>query len=119
MRELDPAPERQFGAPGKTGPAVFAFILPRASLGSFTTLMSPKAKTPEAGSRVSAWPISNGASPSLRPWANRDRRDPARHRKFTMGGLNNHSKPEVSILLETGSFYLALTFRASYLAVNR
>ncbi len=48
--------------PGKTGPAVFAFIYPRPPLKGFTIQMHQK-QNPRDHSRVLLLPIRNGASP--------------------------------------------------------
>src|ERR1019366_8520840 len=38
--------QNQFGTPGKSSPAIFAFDMPKASLGSFTKAMDPGTTMP-------------------------------------------------------------------------
>ena len=120
--------KRLFGAPGKSGPAVFASYGPRPQLLRNFTKESRRAKSkarskskPFDGDFVAATEgsiadASFGASPVVAsalgavPGAT-----PARLIETTTGGAHRRSKPELSTLLGTGSFYFALTgqsFRA-------
>lgn len=54
-------------------------------------------------------PIAPEPAPSLRLWASAPGATPVRLIKHTTGGPNHRSKPELSTLPETGSFYFALT----------
>ena len=71
-------PERQEGAPGKSGRAIFALYSPSPPLGSFTKEMQafvflcPKQKAlPRSIRNVGGLlrPISSEPTPSHRPWA--------------------------------------------------
>jgi hypothetical protein len=101
-----------FGAPGKSGPAIVAFPMPKASLGGFTKAIG-------LGSSMPSWrsgkthgfcvtgghsPIASEPTPSLRLWAATPGATPAQLSQHNMGGLEDHSKPELSTLLETGTF---------------
>src|ERR1039458_6046698 len=112
--------QNQFGTPGKSSPAIFAFDMPKASLGSFT-----KARDP--GTTMPSWrsgnthgfcvtgghpPIASEPTPSLRLWANAPGATPARLTEHTTGGQADRSKPDLSTLLGTGTFYFALTRRS-------
>jgi hypothetical protein len=109
--------QNQFGTPGKSSPAIFAFDMPKASLGSFTKAMDP-------GTTMPSWrsgnthgfcvtgghpPIASEPTPSLRLWATAPGATPARLTEHTTGGQADRSKPELSTLLGTGTFYFALT----------
>jgi hypothetical protein len=109
--------QNQFGTPGKSSPAIFAFDMPKASLGSFTKAMDP-------GTTMPSWrsgnthgfcvtgghpPIASEPTPSLRLWATAPGATPARLTEHTTGGQADRSKPELSTLLESGTFYFALT----------
>ena len=109
--------QNQFGTPGKSSPAIFAFDMPKASLGSFTKAMDP-------GTTMPSWrsgnthgfcvtgghsPIASEPTPSRRLWAAAPGATPALRIEHTTGGLSGHSKPELSTLLESGTFYFALT----------
>jgi len=114
--------KRLFGAPGKSGPAVFASYGPRPQLLRNFTKESRRAKSkarskskPFDGDFVAATEGSIadaffGASPVVAsalgavPGAT-----PARLIETTTGGAHRRSKPELSTLLGTGSFYFALT----------
>ncbi len=109
--------QHQFGTPGKSGPAIFAFDMPKASLGSFTKAMDPGATMPPwrsgntHGFCVTGGhpPIASEPTPSLRLWATAPGATPARLTELTTGGPADRSKPELPTLLETGTFYFALT----------
>jgi hypothetical protein len=113
--------QNQFGTPGKSSPAIFAFDMPKASLGSFTKAMDP-------GTTMPSWrsgnthgfcvtgghpPIASEPTPSLRLWATAPGATPARLTEHTTGGQADRSKPELSTLLGTGTFYFALTLHPS------
>src|ERR1039458_1287868 len=55
-------------------------------------------------------PIASGPTPSRRLWAAAPGATPALRIEHTTGGRGGHSKPERSTLLESGTFYFALTF---------
>jgi hypothetical protein len=108
----------QQGTPGKSGPAVFAFLCPKPPLGSFTKAIG-------LGSSMPSWrsgnthgfcvtgghsPIASEPTPSRRLWAAAPGATPALRIEHTTGGRSGHSKPELSTLLESGTFYFALTF---------
>jgi hypothetical protein len=109
--------ELRLGAPGEDGPAVFAFAMPKASLGDSTKAIG-------LGSTIPSWhsgkthgfcvtgghpPIASEPTPSLRLWATAPGATPARLIEHTIDGSNSRSEPELSTLLGTGSFYFALT----------
>src|ERR1035441_11082146 len=111
--------QNQFGTPGKSSPAIFAFDMPKASLGSLTKATDP-------GTTMPSWrsgnthgfcvtgghpPIASEPTPSLRLWATAPGATPARLTEHTTGGQADRSKPELSTLLGTGTFYFALTTR--------
>src|ERR1017187_10305067 len=54
-------------------------------------------------------PIASEPTPSLRLWAAAPGANPALRIEHTTGGRGGHSKPERSTLLESGTFYFALT----------
>jgi hypothetical protein len=98
--------ELRFGAPGKNGPAVFAFSMLKAWLGDST-------KAIDLGSTIPSWhsgkthglcvpgghpPIASEPTPSLRLWATAPGAAPARLIEHPMGGFNSRSKPELSTL---------------------
>jgi hypothetical protein len=118
--------QNQFGTPGKSSPAIFAFDMPKASLGSFTKAMDP-------GTTMPSWrsgnthgfcvtgghpPIASEPTPSLRLWATAPGATPARLTEHTTGGQADRSKPELSTLLGTGTFYFALTQRKIVLTMG-
>ena len=107
----------QQGTPGKSGPAGFAFICPKPPLGSLTKAIG-------LGSSMPSWrsgnthgfcvtgghsPIASEPTPSRRLWAAALGATPALRIEHTTGGRSGHSKPELSTLLESGTFYFALT----------
>jgi len=116
---------RPLGAPGKGSPAVFALYGPRPQLlRGFTKesghvkvkikkqlqkqnpLMATSSPPPEGSQPMLS---SEPAPSSLRPWAPRQARPRRGRIEHTMGGSDSRSKPELSILLGTGTFYFALT----------
>ena len=107
----------RLGAPGNNGPAIFALSMPKASLEGFTKAMDPGSAKPSWRSgRTHGFcvtgglpPIASEPTPSLRLWATAPGATPARLLEHTMGRLTRRSKPELSTLLRTGSFYFALT----------
>lgn len=109
--------QKPFGTPGKSGPAIFAFPVPKASLGSSTKAMDPSSPKPSwrsgntHGFCVTGGhpPIASEPTPSLRLWATAPGATPARLTEHTTGGQTGRSKPELSTLLATGTFYFALT----------
>jgi hypothetical protein len=106
-----------FGTPGKNSPAIFAFDMPKASLGSSTKAMHPGSPKPSwrsgntHGFCVTGGhpPIASEPTPSLRLWATTPGATPARLTEHTTSGPTGHSKPELSTLLGIGTFYFALT----------
>jgi hypothetical protein len=54
-------------------------------------------------------PIASEPTPSRRLWAAAPGATPALRIEHTTGGRGGHSKPERSTLLESGTFYFALT----------
>src|ERR1022692_1421462 len=54
-------------------------------------------------------PITSEPTPSRRLWAAAPGATPALRIEHTTGGRGGHSKPERSTLLESGTFYFALT----------
>ena len=54
-------------------------------------------------------PIASEPTPSRRLWAAAPGATPALRIEHTTGGRADHSKPELSTLLESGTFYFALT----------
>src|ERR1039457_3263911 len=117
--ELRARGDSQSGTPGKSGPAGFAFSCPKPPLGSFTKAIG-------LGSSMPSWrsgnthgfcvtgehsPIASEPTPSRRLWAAAPGATPARRIEHTTGGRGGHSKPERSTLLESGTFYFALTPR--------
>src|ERR1019366_1857567 len=115
--ELRARGDSQSGTPGKSGPAGFAFSCPKPPLGSFTKAIG-------LGSSMPSWrsgnthgfcvtgehsPIASEPTPSRRLWAAAPGATPARRIEHTTGGRGGHSKPERSTLLESGTFYFALT----------
>ena len=115
MPETLPKP---FGTPGKSGPATFAFDLPKASLGGSTKAMDPGKTMPSWRSGKTHGfcvtgghpPIASEPTPSLRLWATAPGATPARLTEHTTGGSADRSEPELSTLLESGTFYFALTW---------
>ena len=75
----------QFGAPGKSGPAIFAFPLPKASAREFHPSNGPRLATPSwrsgntHGFCVTGGhsPIASEPTPSPRLWATAPERDPS------------------------------------------
>src|SRR5450759_3178281 len=109
--------ETQFGAPGKSGPAIFAFTIPKASAREFHPSNVPRLATPSwrSGSTHGFYvtgghsPIASEPTPSPRLWATASGATPARLSQHIMGGSTGHSKPELSTLPRSGTFYFALT----------
>ena len=113
-----PSPQSQFGTPGKCGPAIFAFEMPKASLGGSTKAMD------DPGTTMPSWrsgnthgfcvtgghpPIASEPTPSLRLWATAPGATLARLPEHNTDAQGDRSKPERSTLLESGTFYFALT----------
>ncbi len=109
--------DRQSGTPGKSGPAIFAFLCPKPLLGSFTKSIQPS--DPGKPSKRTG-PISPASlegfsrllsepTPSHRLWAATPSATPALRVEHTTGSRADRSKPELSTLLESGTFYFALT----------
>ena len=109
--------ESQQGTPGKSGPADLAFLCPKPPLGSFTKAIG-------LGSTMPSWrsgkthgfcvtgghsPIASEPTPSPRLWAAAPGATPALRIEHITGGRSGHPKPEHSTLLESGTFYFALT----------
>jgi hypothetical protein len=109
--------EWQLGAPGKGGPAIFAFPTPKASLGGSTKAIGLGSTMPSWHSRKTHGfcvtgghpPIASEPTPSLRLWATAPGATPARLIEHITARSGSRSKAELSTLLETGSFYFALT----------
>ena len=115
----------QQGTPGKNGPAVIALIYPKPPLGSFTKAIG-------LGSTMPCWcsgithgfcitaghsPIASEPTPSRRLWAAAPGATPALRIDHTTGGADYRPKPELSTLLESGTFYFALTYPAASLSL--
>src|ERR1022692_3949008 len=111
------ASSNQQGTPGKSGPADFAFLCPKPPLGSLTKAIG-------LGSSMPSWrsgnthgfcvtgghsPIASEPTPSRRLWAAAPGATPALRIEHTTGDRSASSKPELSTLLESGTFYFALT----------
>lgn len=123
---------RLFGAPGNGGPAVFALYGPRPQLLRNFTKESGRSKSKatskskpsddnfDAATRGLIADAFFGASPVVAsalgtaPGAT-----PPRLVEHTMGGSSSRSKPELSTLLGTGTFYFALTPRSAPLSRAR
>jgi hypothetical protein len=102
----------QEGTPGKVCPAIFAIFMPKASAREFhqsiqlfkTRKPSGRYALPEGGGRLLMEP-----TPSPRLWAAAPGATPALPIELIMSGRSGSSKPELSTLLGTGTFYFALT----------
>ena len=112
--------KKQFGAPGKGGPAGFAFYSPRPQLlrgftkekGNAKSTSETKPSDGVAATRGSVADAFFGASPVVASaLGTAPSATPARLIEPTMGDSGNDSKPELSTLLGTGTFYFALTPR--------
>ena len=109
--------QKPFGTPGKSGPAIFAFDRPKGSLGGSTKAMDPGKTMPSWRSGKTHGfcvtgghpPMASEPTPSLRLWATAPGATPARLTEHTTGGSADRLEPELSTLLETGTFYSALT----------
>src|ERR1700688_2455839 len=112
--------DSQYGTPGKAGPAGFAFKYPKPPLGSFTNSIQssgtgkPSARNgPVSPGVIERWEglrrLLSEPTPSHRLWAAAPGATPALRIELTTSGLSRHSKPELSTLLGTGTFYFALT----------
>ena len=110
--------KKQFGAPGKGGPAGFASYSPRPQLlrgftkekGNAKSTSGTKPSDGIAATRGSVADAFFGASPVVASaLGTAPSATPARLIEPTMGDSGNDSKPELSTLLGTGSFYFALT----------
>jgi hypothetical protein len=99
------------GAPGKSSPAIFAFIYPRPPLRGFTIPDRPKAKPPRS-LEGSALPISNGASPIASALGIRLGATPRGPIHPNSQPRRNPAKQDISTLLGLGHFYFALTQQA-------
>jgi|SRR5712691_7803626 len=123
----------------RADPPIFAFPSPRPPLGGFTIEMHSSradsrrllwlpAKTAGSKVRGRAAPATLQDLTKETPWATRGfladfsgaipvasalgaapGATPPRLLQLTMGGLHDRSKPELSTLLESGTFYFALT----------
>jgi hypothetical protein len=111
----------QQGTPGKSGPAGFAFLCPKPPLGRFTKAIGLGSTTPSWRSGKTHGfcvtgghsPIASEPTPSPRLWAAAPGATPALRVEHIKGGRSGYSKPELSTLLESGTFYFALTTRWS------
>ena len=111
------AMQTPLGTPGKNGPADFALFMPKASLRSSTKAMHAGSTKPsrrsgkDHGLCVTGGlpPIASEPTPSLRLWATPPGATPVGLAEHITGGRTDRSKPELSILLESGTFYFALT----------
>src|SRR5450759_289227 len=63
-------------------------------------------------------PIASEPTPSLRLWATAPGATPALRIEHITGGRTDHSKPERSTLLESGTFYFALTGPLAWIAAG-
>jgi hypothetical protein len=109
--------------PGKSGPAIIAFLCPKPPLGSFTKSIQssdtgkPSKRTGPVSPGVCESPqeglrrLLSEPTPSHRLWAAAPGATPALPVEHNMGDYSSHSKPELSTLLEIGTFYFALTHR--------
>ena len=92
-------------------------LCPKPPLGSFTKAIG-------LGSSMPSWrsgnthgfcitgghsPIASEPTPSPRLWATEPGATPALRIEHITGGRSGYSKPELSTLLESGTFYFALT----------
>jgi hypothetical protein len=110
-----------FGAPGKKRPAVFALDSPKASAPKlhhrnrqnqnqkYKTLCQLLTEGLSRFLRSQPRRIGLGSPRQARPRHGPDQR--------IMGGRGERSKPELSILLESGTFYFALTCIAIWIAI--
>src|SRR5215470_11699268 len=107
----------QQGTPGKSSPANIAFLCPKPPLQGFTKAIGLRSSLPSWRSGKTHGfcvtgghsPIASEPTPSPRLWAAALGATPALRIEFITGGHSGHSKPELSTLLETGTFYFALT----------
>jgi hypothetical protein len=114
--------DKQSGTPGKSGPVTFAFLYPKPLLGSFTKSIQPSdpGKPSQRTGPISPAPLEgfcrllSEPTPSHRLWAATPGATPALRVEHTTGGRTDHSKPELSTLLESGTFYFALTPYATH-----
>jgi hypothetical protein len=110
----------QYRTPGNDGPAVFAFLYPKPPLGSFTNSIQssdtgkPSARNgPVSPGVIERWEglrrLLSEPTPSPRLWVSAPGATPARQPQLTTCPKIGTSKPELSTLLGTGTFYFALT----------
>ncbi len=109
------------GTPGKLSPAIFALLGPKPPLRSFTKSIQssptgkPSKRTGPVSPAVSESPqeglrrLLSEPTPSHRLWATAPGATPAQRIEHNTSGCGDCSKPELSTLLESGTFYFALT----------
>jgi len=108
-------PGKAIGAPGNTSPAIFAFTLSKASAPELhqKNMANPKTKNPLRRILLKGfWPSADffGASSVASALDLRRGRDPVTDRsQSSMGVTPDPSKPELSTLQKTGTFYFAAT----------
>ena len=111
MRPAKARTKRQFGTPGKSGPAIYRVYWPKTSA---LELLHPdwvksKSKTPETDSRVPELPISHGASPVASVFGIRLGATPRGPIHTNIAPSFRPSKQDISTLPGIGHFYFALT----------
>src|SRR5208283_5341234 len=111
------ATRSQPGTPGKSGPAIHRVFIPKASAREFHQSNRPRLDNAllalRKHSRVlrhrRAFADCFGANPVASALGSSARRDPGLRIEHNTGGQSGHPKPELSTLLESGTFYFALT----------
>ena len=120
MRPAKARTKRQFGTPGKSGPAIYRVYWPKTSA---LELLHPdwvksKSKTPETDSRVPELPISHGASPVASVLGIRSGATPRGFIHVNIAPSFRASKQDISTLPGIGHFYFALTTDTFCLTVH-
>jgi len=113
---------KAIGAPGKTSPAIFAFTLSKASAPELhqKNMANPNPQNQNPLLRILTrgfWPSADffGASSVASALDLRRGRDPVTDRsQSSMRVRADPSKPELSTLQKTGTFYFALTVRSGW-----
>jgi hypothetical protein len=103
--------------PGKSGPAIFAFDMPKASAPKFHQSNGSRLDNALLALRKDSRGLRHrrafadcfGANPVASALGNRPGATPVRLCEHTMRAPDWPSKPELSTWLETGTFYLAPT----------
>ena len=94
-------------------PPIFASSSPRPPLGGFTQEMgarsNPKPKPSDSPPSEGSSADFFGAIPVASALGTAPGATPPRLLQLITGGLDGHPKPELSTLLESGTFYFALT----------